>query len=187
MSYRRRLDRYLFCVILFVYSPPSVWRLNDFPPSRLSSFLLVLLFLCFLSSATPVLWLSTNSVQLTVPIGDDGQLMSGVPPAVWLSTNAVQLTVPTGDDGQLMSGVPPVLWLSTNAVQLTVPICDDGQLMPGALPVQWLSTNAVRFFSRLRCALFRPPFAFLFYARQSFPSFFCSSGFSLCGQDFGVF
>ena len=32
--------------------------------------------LCFLSSASPVLWLSTDAVQLNVPIGDDGQLMS---------------------------------------------------------------------------------------------------------------
>ena len=69
---------------------------------RVPSFLL-LLFLCFLSSASPVLWLSTNAVQLTVPIGDDGQLMSGGPPVLWLSTNAVQLTAPIGDDGQLMS------------------------------------------------------------------------------------
>ena len=64
----------------------------------------------------PVLWLSANAVQLTVPIGDDGQLMSGGPPVLWLSTNAVQLTVPIGDDGQLMSGGWPVPWLSTNAV-----------------------------------------------------------------------
>ena len=27
----------------------------------------------------PVLWLNTNALQLTVPIGDDGQLMSGAP------------------------------------------------------------------------------------------------------------
>ena len=35
-------------------------------------------------------------------------------------TNAVQLTVPIGDDGQLMSstsGGPPVLWLRKNAIQ----------------------------------------------------------------------
>ena len=35
---------------------------------------------------------------------------------LWLSTDAVQLIIPIGDDGQLMSGGPPVLWLSTNAV-----------------------------------------------------------------------
>ena len=36
---------------------------------------------------------SSNAVQLAVPIGDDGQLMSGGscgPPFMWLSTNAVQ-------------------------------------------------------------------------------------------------
>ena len=61
--------------------------------------------------------------------------MSWAPPVLWLSTNAVQLTVPIGDDGQLMSGGSggwPVLWLSTNAVQLTAPIGGDGQLMSGA-------------------------------------------------------
>ena len=50
----------------------------------------------------------------------------------------VQLTVPTGDDGQLMSSASsawPVLWLSTNAVQLAVPIGDDGQLM--SLRLRW--------------------------------------------------
>ena len=73
------------------------------------SFLLRLL--CFLSSASPVLWLSTNAVQLAVPIGDDGQLMSGASsawPVLWLSTDAVQLAVPIGDDGQLMSA--QLLW-----------------------------------------------------------------------------
>ena len=91
-----------------------------------------------MSGGPPVLWLRTNAVQLTVPIGDDGQLMSGAsgasggPPVPWL--NAIQLTVSIGDDGQLMSGASsgrPVLWLSTDAVQLTVPIGDDGQLMSG--------------------------------------------------------
>ena len=42
------------------------------PASLLASFRL----LCFLSPASPVLWLSTHAVQLTVPIGDDGQLTS---------------------------------------------------------------------------------------------------------------
>ena len=40
-----------------------------------------------------------------------------------LSTNAVQLTVPMGDDGQLMSSSScgrPVLWHSTNAVPSSV-------------------------------------------------------------------
>ena len=84
----------------------------------------------------PVLWLSTNAVQLTVLTGDDAQLISDRscgPAVLWASTNAVQLTVPTGDDSQLMSGASggwPVLWLSTNAVQLTVPIGSDGQLSP---------------------------------------------------------
>ena len=78
------------------------------------------------SSSSSVLWLSTNAVQPTVPIGDDGQLMSCGScgwPVQWLSTNAVQLTVPIGDVGQLMSCGWPALWLSTNAVQLTVPMC----------------------------------------------------------------
>ena len=73
-----------------------------------------MIFLCpasfFFSSFLP-----PHAVQLTVPIGDDGQLMSGRswgPPVLWISKHAVQLTVPTGDDGQLMSGGscgPPVL------------------------------------------------------------------------------
>jgi len=36
--------------------------------------------------------------------------------ALWLSTHAVHLTVPVGDDGQLMSGASCglfILWLST--------------------------------------------------------------------------
>ena len=57
-----------------------------------------------------------------------------VPPALlhFLCANGVQLTAPIGDNGQLMSGGSggwPVLWLSTTAVQLTAPIGDDGQLM----------------------------------------------------------
>ena len=61
------------------------------------------------SCLPPVLWLSTNTVLLTVPIGDDGQLMSGGWPVLWLSTNAIQLTVPIGDDGQLMTLTPLLL------------------------------------------------------------------------------
>ena len=59
------------------------------------------------SGGWPLLWLSTHAVQLTAPIGDDGQLMSAASggwPVLWLSTNAVQLTASIGDDGQLMSG-----------------------------------------------------------------------------------
>ena len=62
------------------------------------------------SGGRPVLCLSTHAAQLTAPIGDDGQLMSGGSgasggrPVLWLSTYAVQLTVSVGDDGQLMSG-----------------------------------------------------------------------------------
>ena len=106
---------------------------------------------------------------------------SGGRPVRWLSTHAVQLTAPLGDDGQLMSsssGGRPVLWLSTHAVQLTAPIGDDGQLMSGASgarPVLWLSTHAVQFFRRLRRALFRSSFAFLFFVRQTFPFPFGSS------------
>ena len=58
------------------------------------------------SGAWPVLWLITNAVQLTGPVGDDSQLMSGGWPVLWVSTYAVQLTVPIGDDGQLMSFSP---------------------------------------------------------------------------------
>ena len=89
-----------------------MWWLFDFPltptpPTPPSSPLRLL-------PSAPSPLLSTNAVQLTVPIGDDGQLMSGGSgasgawPVLWLSTNAVQLTVPIGDDGQLMSVSP--LW-----------------------------------------------------------------------------
>ena len=44
-----------------------------------------------------------STAELAVPIGDDGVLMSSAWPVLWLSTNAVQLTTPVGDDGQLMS------------------------------------------------------------------------------------
>ena len=47
----------------------------------------------------PVLWLSTDAVQLTAPIGDDGQLMSGGSggwPVLWLSTNAVHFFLACG-------------------------------------------------------------------------------------------
>ena len=43
--------------------------------------------------------------------------MSGGWPVLWLSTNAVQLAVPIGDDGQLMSVGWPVLWLSASAAK----------------------------------------------------------------------
>ena len=52
------------------------------------------------SSGWPVLWLSANAVQLTAPIGDDGQLMSGASggscgwPVLRLSTNALLQTFP---------------------------------------------------------------------------------------------
>ena len=90
------------------------------------------------------------------------------------------MTLPRGDDGQLMFDgcAPPVLWLSTDAVQLTVPIGDDGQLMSdasGAPPVLGLSTAAIQFVCRLRRALFRSSFAFLFSVRQTFPFQFRSS------------
>ena len=117
-------------------------------------------------------------MQLTVPTGDDGQLMScrsGGPPVLWLGTNAVELTVPIGDDGQLMScssGGPPVLWLSTNAVQLTVSTGEGGQLMSrasGGPPPLWLSADAVQCFLRLHRTLFCSSSAFLFSVRQTFP------------------
>ena len=47
--------------------------------------------------------------------------------------------------------------------------------MSSGWPVLWLSTNAVQFVLRLRRALFRSSFAFLFYARQTFPFLFRSS------------
>jgi hypothetical protein len=62
-------------------------------------------------------------VQLTVPIGDDGQLMS--PPVLWLK----YMTVPS-DDGQLMSWPPPMLWLST---QFAGQVLEFGYASPGPL------------------------------------------------------
>ena len=111
-----------------------------------------------MSDAPPVLWLSTDAVQLTVPIGNNGQLMSDAPPC-----DGLQLTVPTGDGGQLMSDAPPVLWLSTNAVQLTVPVGDNSQQMSDAPAVLWLykrspiaSSPAARSFPFFSCIrLFR--------------------------------
>ena len=75
----------------------------------------------------PVLWFGTNAAQLTVPIGDGGQLMSCTWPVLWLSTNAAQLSVPIGDGGQLtfLSPRSP----ARHPVQLTVPIGDEGRLM----------------------------------------------------------
>ena len=111
----------------------------------------------FVTSFLPLLRL-LRTVQLTTPIGDDGQLMS------------------SGSSGR------PVLWLSTDAVQLAVPTGDDGQLMSGgssAWPLLWLSTHAVQFFLRLRRALFRSYFAFLFVALQTF-RFLRHSSLSLC-------
>ena len=55
-------------------------------PASPTSFLLCFLssasspplpLLCSLSSASSVLWLRTDAVQLAVPVGDDGLLMSG--------------------------------------------------------------------------------------------------------------
>jgi len=43
----------------------------------------------------------------SVPIGDDGQLMSCRWPVLWLSTHAVQPPVSIGDDGQLLSAAGP--------------------------------------------------------------------------------
>ena len=65
-----------------VFSPPSVWWLQDLPlsllfPSLPSSPLLLLRLLP--SAPSPLL--STNAVQLTVPIGDDGQRCPAVPAA----------------------------------------------------------------------------------------------------------
>ena len=52
-------------------------------------------FFLFFSFFSSVLWLTAHAVgELTVPVGDDGQLMSGGSPVLWLSTYAVQLTVP---------------------------------------------------------------------------------------------
>ena len=97
------------------FSPRGCCMIFRCPPSSPSSSPPQLPLLRFLSSAPSpphVLWLSTNAVQLPVPIGDNGQLMSSGWPVLWLSTNAI-LAVPIGDDGQLMSSAWPVLWLST--------------------------------------------------------------------------
>jgi len=53
--------------------------------------------------------------QSAASMGDDVQLISDLLPVLWLSTNSVQLAVPTGRDNQLISDLPPPLWLSTNA------------------------------------------------------------------------
>ena len=141
------------------------------------------------SSGWPVLWLSTHAVQLTVPIGDDGQLMSSASsawPVLWLSTHAVQLTVPMGDEGQLMSSASsawPVLWCSIHAVQLTVPMGDDGQLMSFSLPrlarpMTWYKWNTRQTFPCLfRSSDFSVPFRLLFSARQPFSSVLRRWGF----------
>ena len=56
--------------------------------------------------------------RLTGGDDDDDQRMSVGPPVLWLSTNAVQLTVPIGGDDRRMSVGPPVLWLSTDAAPI---------------------------------------------------------------------
>ena len=68
-----------------IFLCPAQLPTRSFPPS---------------SSSSLILWLSPRAVQLTVPIGNDGQLMSGAPPILWPSTHAVQLAVPMGDDGR---------------------------------------------------------------------------------------
>ena len=104
-------------------------------------------------------------------------------PLLCFLSSAVLVTVPIGDDRQLMScgsGLPPVLWLSTNAGQLTIPMGDALQLMSsgsGLPTVLWLSTNAFHFFRRLRRARLRSSFAFLVYT-QTFPFHSRSSDFS---------
>ena len=138
-----------------------------------------------MSFPPPVLWLSTNAVQPTVPIGDDCHPMSSPPPVLWLSTNAVQPTVPIGDDYPCP---PPVLWLSTNAVQPTLPIGDDCHLMFFTPPVLWPITTAVQPTVPIRddChpMSFPPPILWLStngVFRSSFPLFSISRYFWTVG------
>ena len=71
-----------------ICSPPSVWRLYDFPLSRLRPPSLLL------SAPPPLLTVpiggSTYAVQLTAPIGDDGQRCPA-PPAAGPSYGFVQM------------------------------------------------------------------------------------------------
>ena len=110
--------------------------------------------------------------------------MSVGPPVLWLSTNAVQLTLPLGDDRQLMSSGsgassgPPVLWLSTHAVQ------SEMSVLPAVFPSE-ISVRRVIFSADMsvlqlseiplfRSPNFSAPLSFLFAALQTFPFRFVS-------------
>ena len=96
-------------------SPPSVWRLYDFPLSRPPSL-----------PPPPSLLL----VQLTVPTGDDSQLTSLTPQ--WAHPMA-QYKCSTADRPHRRRRpadfFAPLARIYSGSVQLTDPICDDGQLM----------------------------------------------------------
>ena len=128
---------------------------------------------------------------------------SGARPVLWLSTNAVQLTVPIGDDGQLMSGGSggrPVLWLSTNAVQFFLRL--RRALFRSSLAFLRYTLQTfplLRRSSSSLCSLFRSyvaplyrssdfsvPMSFLFNALQTFP-FGSFSSFPLIPFNGGVF
>ena len=125
------------------FSPQSVWRLFDFPLSHFSSSILTLL--------------------------------PHSPPARPM-TNAVQLTVPVGDDGQLMSCPWPVLWLSTNCSTADIPVF---RLSNFSVPISFLFSFLQTFpflfcSSGLFFRLFRS-YSFLFSALQIFPLVCCPS------------
>ena len=147
----------MFCLCM---PPPSVWRLYDFPlslppaPSSSSAWRRRQAMSCG-SCAPPVLWLSTSAVQLTVPIGDDDQLMSGGPPVLWLSTNTVQLTVPIGDDDQLMSCW--LLWPAPPPYRRRLPADVVRFLRPVHPMAQYKCSTADRPYRRRRPADVRRP------------------------------
>ena len=114
------------------------------------------------------------------------------PPLPPLPPPPVQLTAPIGDDGQLMSSASfpwPVLWLSTSAVQFVlrlrrslfhsffcIPLFRSSDFsVPISFLFSFLQTFPFLFCSSfLLFRLFRS-YSFLFSARQTFPLVFRSS------------
>ena len=118
-----------------------------------------------MSCGWPVLWLSTNAVQLTVPIGDDGQLMSCGWPVLWLSTHAVQMFLRLRRAIFLFFCVP--FFSSSN---FSVPFPFVKLFRSFALqPFPFLCHCSVMLFRLFRCytfPLFRCPFRLFNASRQ---------------------